>query len=202
MNRIVTVFVLLLSLAVCALALDKSKWNVGVTAGLNIANVKASGTPGVSYSSVTKFAFGGALNYKIDDDMSVRTDLIYIGKGAKLSAQGSTGDEAKIANLAIAPFLVYNLAGDPKDIQWFAQGGLEMDLNMSSDWKSGGTIANYNSTEFDLNIGFGARIAAAKGYWVPNLRYSLGLTNTTSTSGVTSKNNGVQLMVAYLFNRK
>lgn len=203
MIRNVIVFVMaIVMISSFAVAAD---FSYGLKAGLNMASVSVDpSTPGVDYKSRMGFGFGGIVKYGLGEKMAIRTDVLYLMKGAKEERTG--GDtEWKVDNLVIAPFFTYDLAkwdckvSPGNDAAFFAQIGPEIGFNMTAEDKDGNELKDWESTEFALNIGAGLKIPMGGGALVPDLRYSMGLTNLTSTSGVTFKSSGIQIMFGYMF---
>ncbi len=193
----------LLLMTVSAYAETPSKWSFGVKAGLNISNAKLTmdGWTDISNESVAKFAFGLTTRKPINKIWSFAGDVMIIGRGSKMSGKVSGvtfSEEAEISNFAIAPSVQCQISDYDKN-PIFLSGGLELDLNSSADWKSGGSIQDYQSSFIYLNLGAGSTYKLTKGSIVPELRYTMGLANESSASGVTFKSNGIMLSVSYLF---
>lgn len=177
----------------------------GAKLGVNLANVSVDPKPaGISYKTRTGFGFGGIVNYGLNDKMNVRTEILYLMKGAKAEFTGGD-DEWKVANLVVAPFYTYTLAkwdckiNPGNDASFFFQAGPEIGIKMEAKDKNGNNLNNWNSSEVALNIGAGLTVPIGGGHLIPDLRYSMGLTNLSTASGLTVKSSGIQLMFGYLF---
>ncbi|MCX7834700.1 MAG: PorT family protein [bacterium] len=177
----------------------------GVKLGVNLANVSVDPAPsGIDYKTRTGFGFGGIVNYSINEKMDVRTEILYLMKGTKVEA-GSVSNEWKVDNLVVAPFYTYTLAqwdckiNPGHDAKFFFQAGPEIGIKMQAKDKNGNNLTNWNSSEVALNIGAGLAIPVGPGHLIPDVRYSMGLTNLTTTSGLTVKSSGIQVMFGYLF---
>ena len=194
----------MLVLSGAALANGDSKWSYGVKLGVNMANMTLDPSPsGLDMKMRTGLGIGGIVNYNLNEKMNVRTDVLYLSKGAKMEATGFSG-ENKISVLAINPMYTYQFAtwacklAHGKQAGAFAEVGPELALKLSAKDQDDKTL-DYSGTEVALNLGVGINIPVGAKMLSPELRYSMGLTNVSTKSGQTAKTSGIQIMFGYMF---
>ncbi len=199
-----SVIVVLAVLLVASLSMAGG-WSYGIKAGLNMASLKLDPSPsGVTVKSRTGVGIGGVFNYNIDNKMDIRTDVLYLMKGAKTEWTGGSG-EVKLDYLAIQPTFSYKFAewncklNTSKMGSAFFEVGPEIAMKISAKDKDGNKIEDVKGTDFGLNLGFGINMPLSKGTLVPELRYSMGLAKVLDTGGQSWKTSGIGIMVGYMF---
>ena len=193
-NTFLLILVLSFVLSVNAQNSESSKFSLGVKAGVNISNVKASGKGiSVSYSSLTRFVGGIYGEYKFSEVLGIQPELLYNGVGAK-----NSGVKDEFGYLSLPILLKYSIPNTGLGIYAGPQVSLALSakekidsIGTSTDMKS-----EMKSSEFsgiigvDYTFSFGAVISA---------RYQLGFSNFAKDipSGYSMKNNAFGITVGY-----
>ena len=177
----------------------------GVVAGLNLAS--ASGDVGELFDeSRTGFAVGGAVEFGMSPTLSIRPEVLYTQKGAKVSE----GDDefrfntsyieipvlAKYAfpmqgsirpHLLAGPALAFNT-------------GCELELEVSGDTESADCEDDgLEISSFDYGLMFGAGVDI--GAFNLGVRYDLGLSDIPDSDDADGKNQVLSFMAGFTFGK-
>lgn len=175
---------------------------MGLKAGVNLANVEASGSD-VDYSLKPGFMAGAMAEIPVSPGglMAARAELLYVQKGAETSYREFEG-ELSIEEFVFAPFLIFYFPS--AGIQPFLEAGPEFGLNTlakaetENDTRS--ITQDWKDNNFSINLGGGLLVPAGKGDLVIDARYNLGLSDMTLGGGsIKTKTNGIQFFLGYNF---
>ncbi len=160
----------------------------GAKAGLNISNVSGESDS----KSKAGLALGVFAEIKVSDKFSVQPELLYSVVGAKSNA---SSDKINLAYFNIPVMAKYYVAD-----KFSLEAGPQIGFLSSAKYVQGSSSANikelYKSTDFGLSFGAGYDIAKKIAVGV---RYTAGLSNISSVSGVNQKNNNFAIALAYKF---
>jgi opacity protein-like surface antigen len=198
-------------------ALSQSSMSVGVTGGLDIANLSVSNLPnGVTLSSKSGFVGGGVFEVGLSDVWFLQPELLYDMAGASETANSFIASETWKLSYVEVPILVkakfmttemvkpYLFAGP--DIGFTTTS--EVDITPENIQGQGRTLTNdvKDSTEsvnFAIDFGGGVEYALNSSTTLfGDIRYSLGLTDidkTPSDAGTTTKTTGIKILVGVRF---
>ena len=190
MKKLLTVICLVLVAASFAQAQDVS---FGARGGLNFANISetVSGGGASSYSMRTSFLLGGYATIMFNDKMGLQPELFYNSVGAKETISG-TDVTYKLNYISLPILFRYNF-----NEQWHLLAGPQLGILASAKASAGGSSvdikSSINSSDFGFTLGVGADFDKIN----VGARYCAGLSNFNKNSGVTDKNNVIQLVVGY-----
>lgn len=200
----------LVSLALMCSAVAFSQ-HFGIKAGVNISSNSVSTAalndipyyladapnPTVDKSSLTGFHAGVFYNMPLGENFNFQPEILYTTYGAKLNinyAGATFSAKWKMNYLALPLMLQYKLIPD-----LLVEAGPELGLLMSSKVSGSGQSLDTKEDmkKFNAGIGIGAGYYFTENIGL-NARYVAGLTNLDD-SGVKSKNNVLQIGLAYKF---
>jgi Outer membrane protein beta-barrel domain len=173
----------------------------GVRAGVNLANIKSSGS-GVSITSDTKVGLllGGYLKIMISEKFGIQPELVYsqLGGSTSFSGFGQTTTTTSNLNYLSVPIMArYNITEN-----FNLQAGPQLAFLLSASDKSGSAAAvdiKEQLNSLDLGLAFGLGVDFGK--FNAGARYALGLSNLVKNvqagSDGKSTNNTIQLFVGY-----
>lgn len=176
------------------------KINFGIKAGLNVAML--TGNADEIMSSNTGFFAGTLLEFKILGKIAIQPELLFSAQGAKFESKNLTFATTTKMNYLILPIMVkyYPKAG------LFIEAGPQAGFLISSNRDVENRITNVTTSEnikeatkdFDMsaNVGIGYDIFDKV---VAQIRYCIGLTNTSTLENTDMKNGVFQLSVGYKF---
>jgi hypothetical protein len=200
MKRIIAV--VLLALVVFAGTATAGILQVGLKAGVNLANTTGDST-GMKYKVRPGLIIGAQaeLGFPVSP-LSVRCELLYTMKGNK-SVFANVDSIRKLDEFVVAPFLVYTLPIPV--VKPFFEIGPEVGFVLTHKSTSGGVsteIKDYSKTDVSLNVGAGIKLPVGGGTGSVDVRYNLGLTDMNKSSAANARKtttNGIQLMAGYAF---
>jgi len=155
----------------------------GAKAGVNFANVTGNAVENASMHP--SFHVGGLANFFLNDNFMIQPEVLYSGKGAKSSIQGTF----KFGYIDVPVLVQYKTPSG-----FFVEAGPQVGFLISAkvnstDWKE-----NMKSTDFSWVGGLGYKSAMGIG---ASARYDFGYINV-SNSG-TIKNKTIMVSVFYTF---
>lgn len=181
--------------------------NFGVRAGVNIANMNFD-LDGVSLepSSIIGINVGALLNIGVTEDFSVQPEVNFIQKGSKIDETDLTPEFKTTFNFIEIPVLAkYAFGGE--SIGGFVQAGPSFGFALNGTNKAGDESEDIDFDEdgikrTDFGLQFGAGISF--GNFFVDARYLLGLANLDDSGddSVTTKTNGINIGVGYMFGGK
>lgn len=176
----------------------------GLKAGANFANLAVDGSP-ANYSMKPGIMAGvmGEIPISPTGTLAVRTELLYVQKGAEFTLQQEDGT-LSTDELVLAPFLVFRLP--LAKVTPFLQGGPEFGFNTLAKEDYAGQKESigphWKDNNFGINLGAGVMIPALGSDLTLDFRYNLGLVDMTVGRGnIETKTNGIQLLLGYNFLR-
>jgi len=180
---------LLVIVAVLAISASSfAQTTFGVKAGVNIANLEASGEGvSMSFDSKTGVIIGGFAKFHLSEAFALQPELLYSQGGAKL------GDETfKADYLAIPVMAKYYFGG------FNVQAGPQLGFLMTAKAGDEDIKDEMNTTDFGFNIGAGYDLEMGLGF---DVRYNMGLSNISKedADGFKMKNKGFQITASYAF---
>jgi len=195
---------IVLTAIVCLGFMGAHAQNIGIKAGLNLANAKIeSGDVSLSTENLTAFQIGLVGEFEITEPLYFNTGLLFSQKGTKMNVFGV---EVKMPinyfeiplNLAYK----YDLGG----AKLYAQGGPYLGFGLSAKAKSGseeeeiefgGDDDELKRTDVGLNFGAGIEIESLQ----IGVNYGLGLVNLENDEDAYAKNRVFSITAAYFFNK-
>ncbi len=201
---------LLVIVAVLAIATTSfGQTTFGVKAGLNIANMKYSGS-GLDISPDSKVgpAIGLFAKFNVSESFAVQPELLYSAKGSKIeiSEGGASASSTIKLNYISLPIMAkyyvspgFNLQAGPQiDFLLSAKEDWEMSMGTDSESGSDDIKEDVNGIDFGLGFGLGYDLEMGLGF---DARYVLGLSELAKDpeDGVKTKSTGFQITVSYAF---
>jgi hypothetical protein len=195
MKKIVLAIVILITLNSTA-----QKINFGIKAGLNMSML--TGSKDQIMSSNNGFFAGALSEFKILGKIAIQPELLFSAQGAKFESKNLTFATTRKMNYLILPIMVkyYIKSG------LFVEAGPQAGFLISANQDVENRITNVNTSEnlkeatkdFDMsaNIGIGYDILDKV---VAQVRYCIGVTNTSDIQNTNIKNGVFQLSVGYKF---
>lgn len=195
MKRIITVISI-----ITALNCNAQKINFGLKAGLNMSMI--TGASNQIMSSSNGFHAGAFLEFKALGKIAIQPELLFSTQGAKLESKDLTSVTTTKMNYVMVPVMVkyYPIAG------LFFEAGPQAGFLITAKEDFEDKIATTNSSEdikdktkaFDMsaNLGVGYDILDKV---VVQVRYCIGLTNTSTVENVNTKNGVFQMSLGYKF---
>jgi hypothetical protein len=193
MKRIITAIAI-----ITALHCSAQKINFGVKAGLNMSMI--TGASNQIMSSSNGFHAGAFLEFKALGKIAIQPELLFSTQGAKFENDLSVSTTKM--NYMMVPVMVkyYPIAG------LFVEAGPQAGFLVTAKQDVENKITSANSSEdikdktkaFDMsaNVGVGYDILDKV---VIQVRYCIGLTNTSTVDTVNTKNGVFQMSLGYKF---
>ena len=195
MKKIVLAIAILITLNSTA-----QKINFGIKAGLNMSML--TGSKDQIMSSNNGFFGGAILEYKILGKMAIQPELLFSAQGAKLESKDLTFSITRKMDYLILPIMVkyYIKSG------LFVEAGPQAGFLISANQDIENRITNISTSEdikeatkdLDMaaNVGIGYELLDKV---VAQVRYCIGITNTSDLQNTNIKNGVFQLSVGYKF---
>lgn len=195
MKKIVLAIAILITLNSTA-----QKINFGIKAGLNMSML--TGSKDQIISSNNGFFGGAILEYKILGKMAIQPELLFSAQGAKLESKDLTFSITRKMDYLILPIMVkyYIKSG------LFVEAGPQAGFLISANQDVENRITNISTSEdikeatkdLDMaaNVGIGYELLDKV---VAQVRYCIGITNTSDLQNTNIKNGVFQLSVGYKF---
>jgi hypothetical protein len=195
MKKIIVVLVILIAVSSTA-----QKINFGIKAGLNVSML--TGNANEIMSSNNGFFAGTLLEFKILGKIAIQPELLFSTQGAKFESKDLSFATTTKMNYIILPVMVkyYPVAG------LFVEAGPQAGFLISAKKDIDNRITNVTTSEnlkeatkdFDMsaNVGIGYDLFDKV---VVQVRYCIGLTNTSTLENTDIKNGVFQLSVGYKF---
>ena len=195
MKKIVLAIAILITISSTA-----QKINFGIKAGLNMSML--TGSKDQIMTSNNGFFGGAVLEYKILGKMAIQPELLFSAQGAKLESKDLTFSITRKMDYLILPIMVkyYIKSG------LFVEAGPQAGFLISANQDVENRITNISTSEdikevtkdFDMaaNIGIGYELLNKV---VAQVRYCIGITNTSDLQNTNIKNGVFQLSVGYKF---
>ena len=195
MKRIISILTVagIIATAVSVQAQSTKKLKVGAMAGLNLANVKESGTGSSSTNSLTGIVVGGYAQYAVSDAFTVQPELQLGQYGCKYTFLGGTLKfKSSYLSVPILAKYVFGTSG------FSLAAGPQLGLLLSAKIEGTDVKSELKSTDFSGVFGAGYELKNGVSFAA---RYQLGLSNIdkNTSSSSTSKNTAFQLTVGYTF---
>ena len=195
MKKIVLAIAILITLSSNA-----QKINFGIKAGLNMSML--TGSKDQIMSSTNGFFAGTLLEFKILEKIALQPELLFSAQGAKFESKDLTFSTTRKMDYLILPIMVkyYIKSG------LFVEAGPQVGFLLSANQDVENRITNISTSEnikdatkdFDMaaNVGIGYDILDKI---VTQIRYCIGITNTSTLENTDIKNGVFQLSVGYKF---
>ena len=195
MKKVILVLVILIAVHATA-----QKVNFGVKAGLNMSML--TGSKEQIMSSNNGFFAGPFLEFKLLGKVAVQPELLFSAQGAKFKAKDLTFATTTKMNYLLVPVMMkyYPVAG------LFIEAGPQAGFLVSAKQEVEDKVTNIRTSEdikketkeFDLslNVGVGYDILDKV---VTQMRYCIGLTDTSTLENTNLKNGVFQLSIGYKF---
>ena len=192
---------IILSIAILiTLSSNAQKINFGIKAGLNMSML--TGSKDQIMSSTNGFFAGTLLEFKILEKIALQPELLFSAQGAKFESKDLTFSTTRKMDYLILPIMVkyYIKSG------LFVEAGPQVGFLLSANQDVENIITNISTSEnikdatkdFDMaaNVGIGYDILDKI---VTQIRYCIGITNTSTLENTDIKNGVFQLSVGYKF---
>lgn len=195
MKKIILAIAILITLSSNA-----QKINFGIKAGLNMSML--TGSKDQIMSSTNGFFAGALLEFKILEKIALQPELLFSQQGAKFESKNLTSSTTMKTDYLIVPIMVkYYLKRG-----LFLEAGPQAGFLISAKQDVENRITNTSTSEnikddtkvFDMsaNVGIGYDIFDKV---VTQIRYCIGITNTSTLENTDIKNGVFQLSVGYKF---
>ena len=195
MKKIILAIAILITLSSNA-----QKINFGIKAGLNMSML--TGSKDQIMSSTNGFFAGALLEFKILEKIALQPELLFSEQGAKFESKNLTSSTTMKTDYLIVPIMVkYYLKRG-----LFLEAGPQAGFLISAKQDVENRITNTSTSEnikddtkvFDMsaNVGIGYDIFDKV---VTQIRYCIGITNTSTLENTDIKNGVFQLSVGYKF---
>ena len=195
MKKIILAIAILITLSSNA-----QKINFGIKAGLNMSML--TGSKDQIMSSTNGFFAGALLEFKILEKIALQPELLFSEQGAKFQSKNLTFSTTRKMDYLILPIMVkYYLKRG-----LFLEAGPQAGFLISAKQDVENRITNTSTSEnikdatkvFDMsaNVGIGYDIIDKV---VTQIRYCIGITNTSTLENTDIKNGVFQLSVGYKF---
>lgn len=195
MKRIITTIAI-----ITAMQCSSQKINFGIKAGLNMSVI--TGASDQIMTSSNGFHAGAFLEFKALGKIAIQPEVLFSAQGAKFESKDLTSITTTKMNYVMVPVMVkyYPIAG------LFFEAGPQAGFLITAKEDFEYKIATTNSSEdikdktkaFDMsaNVGVGYDILDKV---VVQVRYCIGLTNTSTVENVNTKNGVFQMSLGYKF---
>lgn len=179
---------------------------IGIRAGVNLADINADG-----YDGSAKLGFNLGFFYQIEagDMVMIQPELNFMQQGSKSSSEfmGTKIETQLTINYFQVPLMVKAVFGDRSATSFFVEAGPYLGYGLSAsskiclgdecesetiDWENDGL----KRLDFGIQAGAGVNINANL---FINARYVLGLANINEDSNETIKNTGINIALGYRF---
>ena len=176
-----------------------TKLAIGLKTGLNFATMRYSKPDYKAYkrSLYVRTIWGITGEYKINDHISFKPDLIYIGIGVKIKDGVNYKMNVKAFDINIP--IVYTINNLFKNVSPYVLAGPSLSIVRKgvitlNQYSTDITKANSSATSLGLRVGGGVKypfhIKKLKAYLCGEIAYNLGLTNTFSSKELANKSIG------------
>jgi len=184
---------LILSFAILMLsAAAFAQVNVGLKAGLNLANWGGDIKDEVDSKNRMGFHAGAYLTFNLSDAISIQPEILYNSVGAKI--EDSDGDADFVSDYVSIPIMLLYNVNETFNVQVGPQIGFLTKAEAKNDDASIDVKELFTGTDFGLNFGVGLNFGKLNA----TARYSLGLSNILDDSDdFTGKNNVIQISLGY-----
>lgn len=187
---------LLFSLVACIALSFAANAQLGVRAGLNIANQSISvGGADVSFDSRIGAQLGLVYETMINENVSFRPGIMYSMKGFKIT-DGTTEQTSKVDYLDIPLDFTYKLAAGSNKISLHA--GPYVGVLLSAKVGDEDNKESYNSVDFGANLGLAYELPS----FTIGFNYGLGLANIANVEDgddSSAKNTNLSFFGIYKF---
>ncbi len=194
MNRITKSFIIIFACAFTTISYAQTTF--GLKGGLNIANVIGEDTEDLD--SKTAFHVGATAEFKLSENFSLQTELLYSMQGAKYSEEGLKSD-IKLNYLNL-PIIAKYYVSESFSLEAGPQIGFKLNSEVTVEYEGESEtedLEGLRSIGFGVNFGLGFKLDSGLNF---GARYNLGLSNINEDSDDGSVKNGViQLSVGYTF---
>jgi len=163
--------------------------NIGTKIGLNSFTINSGNNSGVDAKLGMHAGLIGHIH--LSRQFALQPELIFSMQGAKV---GSTSFNLDYINIPLMFQYMF-------DNGFRLQAGPQLGILVSAKAENNGSIDirdNYNA--FDAGMSFGAGYIHTPSNFGIDLRYNLGLSDITKSSGSDATNRGIQIGIFYLFN--
>jgi hypothetical protein len=193
---------LIILLSVIFVVLSFSNLNaqlkVGVTAGANLANVSVDPEPTEDLKMLFGFGFGAVLELPLNNNLGLKVEPMYLGKGSVLEGNGTEID-FNLNYLEIPVFIKYSIGkGKAKP---YLYAGPSIGILLSAEFDGRDQKENYASIDFGVAAGAGIDIPVGKNTIFIEARYALGLSDVSDTDRddiPEIKTNGIQIFAGFM----
>jgi opacity protein-like surface antigen len=174
---------------------------IGLTGGLNLANVSTDPAPeGFDLTNRTGFGVGGVLDLRLAENVALHLEPMYLQKGTKFEVNGE--ELAKIkADYIEVPALV-KIAFGTTQTKPYIMAGPSIGFLLSAKVDDEDIKEFVKSTDFGLGFGAGVSLPAGNNAFFIEGRYNLGLSNINDDPDDTEtkiKTKGIQFMAGITF---
>jgi hypothetical protein len=184
MKKLLTVLLVVVALATTTAAQDLINFDnitYGLTGGVNYTNVAKQ------FDSKIGFELGGYANYALDQDLSIKTSLLYATCGSK------NGDSTlKLAYVKVPVVVAYKVTPEIK-----CYGGVYGAYKLSADVDNDGTNVDVKDSYKTLDYGVLVGGSYTIDQFVIDASYTLGLVNITGNDAMSYQNSGIAVGVGY-----
>lgn len=181
----------------------------GAKAGINLANVKTSGSGmNITPDSRTGIAIGAFARFNVNETFAIQPELLYSGKGAKLnlSEEGVSAKSTTKLNYLSLPVLAkfyvnsgFNLHAGPQ-FDFLLSAKEDWELSYNGNIESGDDDIKDDIKNLDFGFVFGLGYDFSSGFGL-DARYMLGVSELANSpeDGVKTNSKGFQFTLSYVF---
>ena len=167
---------------------------LGVKAGVNIANFTGGDFKNVDKSPLTSFHAGGILRWKFEH-IILQGEVLYSEQGAKLKDSTSEHDY-KVSYINIPILLQYAFKGG-----FYVEAGPQVGFKVNENVPDNANIDKFAKSE-DFSIALGLGFNKGKGFGIGG-RYTVGVSNVgdfdSASYEANFKNGVIQFSIMYIF---
>ena len=167
---------------------------LGVKAGVNIANFTGGDFGNIDKSPLTSFHAGGILRWKFEH-LILQGEVLYSEQGAKLKDSVSEKDY-KISYINIPIVLQYAFKGG-----FYVEAGPQVGFKVNENVPDNANIDKFAKSE-DFSVALGLGFLKDKGFGIGG-RYTVGVSNVGESNSTNYdanfKNGVIQFSIMYIF---
>lgn len=169
----------------------KAQVGFGVKGGFNFTNIS-----NIPDDMTRTTGYGGLyMHARLERNWAIQPELLYAGMGDRYRLIPS-GTAAEALDYVQIPVMFQYFPARNFYLEFGPQLGVLLGAHERYSGHSVDVSDNYNTADFDLNLGLGFRVNRTLGF---NFRYVLGLTDITKNDNDTYQNRGVQLGIDLRF---
>jgi hypothetical protein len=198
-------FCLMALLALLLVQPASAQSRLGLTAGLNLANISWDDFEeglGADLKTYTALGFSGVLDVGLSENVALHVEPMYLQKGSKVEADGEELGKFKLAYIEIPALL--KIALGASTTRPYVMVGPTIGILLSAkgedtDGEEEDIKEIFKDVDFGLGFGAGVSFPTGNNSFFIEGRYLLGLSNIIDSGDTEAKNRGIQVMAGVTF---